>query len=307
MPSITAAPVTDPPCPRVGVTIAGLSVGDHVVSVWRTAAGERAPVRGARSITVTDSFFVEDFEAPLERDLNYELEVLSGTDAGVQGVRAVTLLPSDRGWIQDPLDPASAVPVHGDRAANGEAYFRSGTFASLAYTAGVSTFQVMGDPRPVSIGSVRTAASGIPISVSTRAEAENIRLRDLVRDSVHLVIRPLPVWGDFMPAVATYAAASVEEQPVDVAWGGSLTRWETTGDVVRPSSSRVLIALWRYQDVAEIFATYDQKQAVAGAGTYLDDQKNPANTVGAVLGDTFTDGGTASTTVYSSSLDGGVA
>lgn len=274
---ITLANKVDAPCPRVGVTVEGLSPGDHVISVWRTTGGERVPVRGARSTPAVDSFYIEDFEAPLKRDMTYGLEILSGPDAGLQGLTAPAVLPSDRGYIQDPLNPASAVPVHGDKTVAGEAYFRSDTFASIAYTAGVSQFQVMGDPRPVSIGGTRRAPAGIPIGLSTRAAAENIRLRDLVREAVHLVIRPLPEWGDFMPASAVYAAAAVEEQPVDVAWGGSLTRWVTTGDVVRPSSSRVLIALWTYQRVAEIFATYDQKQAAAGSGTYLDDQKNPAN------------------------------
>lgn len=277
MPTISAEPVVAEPCPRVGVTVQGLAAGDQVVSVWRTSGRERVPVRGARAIPAVDSLYVEDFEAPLKRDLTYELEVLSGADAGVQGVATDAFLPATSGYIQDPLNPASAVPVHGEKAANGEAYFRSETFSTMAYTAGVSTFQVQGDPRPVSIGGIRRAAAGIPIGLSTRAEAENVRLRDLVRDSVHLVIRPLPEWGDFMPGTATYSAATVEEQPVDVAWGGSLTRWVTTADIVRPSSARVLIALWRYQDVAEIFATYDQKQAAATGLTYLDDLKNPAN------------------------------
>lgn len=277
MVSMTAVPVNDAPCPRVTVTVDGFSAGDHVVSVWRTADGERNPVRGARTITVVDSFFVEDFEAPFNRDITYELEILSGPDAGTPTLFTDVVLPSDRGYIQDPMNPASAVPVHGVKGPNGEAYFRADTFASMAYTAGVSLFPVMGSNKPVSIGGMRRAAANIPIAMSTRAEAENVRLRDLVKDAVHLVIRPLPEWGSYVPGTATYAAETVEEQPVDVAWGGSLTRWVTDGTIVRSSSARVVIALWRYQDVAEIFATYDQKQAAATGQTYLEDQKNPAN------------------------------
>jgi hypothetical protein len=277
MPAMTCDPILDDPCPRVRVTVTGLTVGDHVVSVWRTADGERAPVRGARNITVVDSFFAEDFEAPFNRALTYELEIISGPDAGTPTLFFDTELMSERGFIQDPFNPATAVPVHGVKAPNGEAYFRSNTFASMAYTAGASLFPIMGAARPVSIGGTRQAAANIPISMSTRAEAENVRLRDLVRSAVHLVIRPLPEWGDYVPGTATYLAETVEEQPVDVAWGGSLSRWETSGTIVRPSSARIVIALWTYQDVAEIFATYDQKQSAATGYSYLEDQKNPAN------------------------------
>lgn len=275
---LTLEPLDTAPCPRVGVTVEGLSPGDHEITVWRTADGERNPVPGIRTVKVIDSFFEQDFAAPLGRTVHYELEILSGPDAGLQGLRATTQLDSSSGWIHDPMNPASAVPVSGKRTAGGETYFRSQAFSTMAYQANVSQHLVMGDTRPVSISGPRMAPSGVPLSVSTQAEAENVRLRDLVRGAVHLVIRPLPEWGSHIPGTATYSVADAEEQPFDVSWGGSLTRWQLSGDVVRPSAARVLIALWRYLDVAAIFSTYDQKQATAGKGTYLDDQKNPANT-----------------------------
>ena len=139
-------------------------------------------------------------------------------------------------------------------------------------------FRIMGDPRPVSISTGRTAPSGVPLVWRTRAEAENVRLSDLVRQAPHLVIRPLPEWGSRIPGTATYLAQTVEESKVIRGHtGNAWTQWETSGDVVRPSSARVLIALWTYQDVAEIFATYDQKQSAATGYSYLEDQKNPAN------------------------------
>lgn len=279
MATLTAVAVNDAPCPRAAVTVEGLSAGDHVISVWRTTAGERVPVRGARTVTVVDSFFIEDFEVPLGRDVMYELEIVSGVDAGTPAVYSDLRVESSSGFIQDPLNPASAVPVHGDQAPNGEAYFRADAFTSIGYVAVEAQFQIMGDPRPVSISGVRRAPSGVPLALSTRSAGETARMRALVQEAVHLVIRPLPEWGDYLPGTATYSAAAVEEQPVDVAWGGSLTRWVSSGDVVRSSSARVIVGLWTYQDVAGIFATYDQKQAAAGAGTYLDDQKNPANVV----------------------------
>lgn len=276
MVAITTVALASVPCPRAGVTVQGLAAGEQVVTVWRRSGSERVAVRGARKVSVVDSFYIEDFEAPLARPIIYELEVVSGANAGVQGITSTVTVASASGWIHDPLAPSTAVPVHGTHT-DGEAYFRPETFSKIAYKSKVNLFDVMGATKPVSLGGLRQAASGVPLSMTTKAEAENVRLRDLIQGTAHLVIRPLPEWGDFMPGSATYAAADVEEQPVDVAMGGSMTRWETTGDVVRGSSSRVLIALWTYQQVAAIFSTYDQKQAAAGSGTYLDDLKNPAN------------------------------
>lgn len=271
---VTVDGITSAPCPRAGVTVEGLSPGDHQITVWRTADGERAPVRGMRTITVVDSVYQEDYEVPLGRLVRYELEILSGPDAGLQGLRADAQVDSTSGWIQDPLNPASAVPVSASLEQD-ETVLLAGTFAEVAYRAETSRFNVMGSSRPVAIAGRRSAPSGIPFSMLTLAEAENVRLRDLVRESPLLVIRGLPSWGTRVPGAATYAADTVTER--NTLPGDEMTVWETTGDIVRPSSARVVIALWTYQDVAQIFATYDQKQSAATGLTYLEDQKNPAN------------------------------
>jgi hypothetical protein len=223
-----------------------------------------------------DSFYIEDFETPLGRDVTYELEVVSGVDAGIPPVFADTLIGSVCGYLQDPFNPSSAVPVWGDGTRAGQPVLSRAAFGSFTYTADTADFMVLGSSRPVSISTGRTAVSGIPLVFRTRTEEETVRVRDLVKQAPHLVFRPTPEWGSAIPGVATYSAATVEETPVIL---GNLTRWETTMNVVRPSSARVIVTLWPYQDVAELFATYDQKQDAAGGGTYLDDQKNPANVV----------------------------
>ena len=276
MVAITLQAVQEDPCYRADITVSGLVAGDQVITVWRTADGERKAVSGARRVSVFDSHYVADYEVPLGRVVTYDLEVVAGADSGVQGVTADVIVESDHGYIQDPLNPGSAVPIHAVPR-GGQTFLAPASFSKMAYEANVSKFNVMGSDRPVAISSRRQAATGVPLSMVTVAEAENTRLRDLIRESPLLIIRPIPKWGAAIPGSATYAAASFEEQPLRHARGGTLTRWETTGDVVRGSSARVLIALWTYQDVAEIFGTYDQKQLAAGGGTYLDDQKNPAN------------------------------
>ncbi|WP_104164665.1 hypothetical protein [Arthrobacter sp. SX1312] len=267
--------ILDEPCPRAGITLTGLAPGEHVVSVWRTADGQRVPVRGARMVDVVDSAYWDDWEVPLGRSVSFELEVVGGPDAGVQGITGEVTVDADFGYVQDPLNPATAVRVMHRNAQGGPAVLVSGTFAKMSYASDISTFQIMGSNTPVGIGGVRQAASGVPLSMLTRGEEENLRMRDLVAGTAILVIRGLPEWGARVPASASYAAGTVtESNPLP---GDQVTVWETTGDTVRGSSAKILVALWTYQDVADIFATYDQKRAAAGGRAYLEDQKNPAN------------------------------
>ena len=167
MVSIVAEALLTAPTDRVRVTVSGLAGSEQLVTVWRRWDSERDAVQGARRISVVDSFFVDDFKAPLGRSITYELEVLSGPHAGVQGVAVTTLLPSTSGWIHDPMSPSMAVRVHGTKVGD-ETYFRSEAFTKIGRNAKVNDFEIMGATRPVSPGGIRQAASGIPLSIYRR-------------------------------------------------------------------------------------------------------------------------------------------
>jgi hypothetical protein len=76
-----------------------------------------------------------------------------------------------------------------------------------------------------------------------------------------------------------YLSASVQEQAVTTSLGGGLTRWVLAGDQVTPPSMNVLVPVWTYDDVQELFEAYDyayrESLAVAAGATYLDDQRDP--------------------------------
>lgn len=261
------------------MTVTGLAPGNAVLTVWRTAGGAREAVRGGRALAAVDSAFVLDYEVPLGVPVSYEVEVTAGPDTGA-AVRAADLtVLSDCGYIHDPLDPTVAVPVWAWRAPNGEPGLAGTAFRSLTRSADVATHNVMGSRLPVAIGGQRRAPSGVDLSVLTDAEAQNTRLRDMLDNSSVLVARTLPGWALPMPPVAYVALPEVVEVPLTAnlpaGAGRYLTRWEMVGQVVRPASAAVLIALFTYQDVEALFATYAQKQASAGGGSYLDDLKNP--------------------------------
>jgi len=273
MVAVTAEGFVDAPCPRVGLTITGLGVGDSVVSVWRTADGERNPVRGARRITVVDAGFVVDYDAPLGREVSYEVEVLSGP-GGVASATATAVLESDTAWLMDPLIPQSAIPVRSTRDADGLPYLRGNALAELEYAADVSLINVMGSNAPMALFGQVMKPRGVPLSMSTRSAEQNKQLKNLLSSTAQLLYRQPPSFGIDVPGSMFIAVASKREQPVDVGWGGSLTWWEMTADTVAAPVLKVLTATFTYGDVALLFATYQQKQDAA-AGTYLDDLKQP--------------------------------
>ena len=268
--------------PWAGVTITGLSAGAHVLTVWRTAGGERLPVRGARDLDAVDSAYVIDYEVPLAQAVTYDVEMVSGPDAGAVVAPASVTVPSSCGYVHDPLDPTVVVPVWASRAPGGEPVLGGTAFKTLVHEADVSYHNIIGARLPVAIGGSRQAASGVDLSMLTDAEAQNTRLRDMLANTSLLVVRGLPAWlGEAWPPVAYVSAPSVVEYPLTAhlqrGVGRYLTRWEMVGRRVRGSSASVLISLFTYDDVAAVFATYDQKQAAAAGLTYLEDLKNPLN------------------------------
>lgn len=263
------------PCPRAGVTITELGVADSVVSVWRTADGERSSVRGARRKVMNDSAYIMDYDVPLGRPVTYEVEVISGP----YGVRRVTssavTVAAVEGCLMDPLIPQSSVPISGGRSADGP-YLRASALSSLEYQADVQVFNIMGSDKPLALFGQRMAERNLDTSLSVRSAEQNAKLKKLLRSTAQLLFRPLPSWGEFdLPGTLFLANATATQLPVDVSWGGELTWWDLKSDVVAAPAIRVLTAEFTHGDVQMLFSTYQQKQDAMAGKTYLDDLKNP--------------------------------
>ena len=264
------------PCPRVGVTVTGLSVGNSIISVWRTADGERSPVRGARRVPMNDAGYVIDYDAPLGRPITYELEVLSGPGGATRVTSSAVAVDATEGCIMDPLVPQSAIGVTGTKDGKGSAYLRATALSALEYSADVSVFNVMGSDKPLALFGQRMAERGLDTSMGVRSAEANAQLKNLLRSTAQLLFRPLPSWGEFeLPGTLFLANATATQVPVDVSWGGELTWWEMKSDVVAAPTIRVLTATFTYGDVAILIGTYGQKQDLMAGKSYLDDLKNP--------------------------------
>ena len=275
MVAVTAEALVDAPCPRAGITVEGLGVGDSLVSVWRTADGVREPVRGARRVTLVDAAFLTDYDAPLGRPVTYEVEVISGPDGASRTSSDAVVIESETAWLMDPLVPQSAIPIRTTRDADGAPYLRGEALAKLEYEANVSLIEVMGSSAPMGLFGQVMKARGVPFQMSTRSASENKRLKGLLTSTAQLLYRQPASYGIDLPGSMFISVQRKTELPVDVGWGGSLTWWDMTADSVKAPSLKVLTATFTYGDVALMFGTYQQKQDLMDGKTYLEDLKKP--------------------------------
>lgn len=276
MVAVVAEAILAAPCDRAGITITGLGIGDSVVSLWRTADGERNPVRGARRALMNDATYLEDWDAPLGRTITYEVEVISGPGGASRTTSAPITIDAVTGWIMDPLVPQTAVPVVAKRESDEDIYLRTPALSELEYRANVQVFDIMGSSKPLALFGPRMAEAGVDTSLGTRSAEQNARLEQLLKSSANLLFRPLPGWGTrTLPGTLFLANASARQVPVDVSWGGKLTWWDLKSDVVAAPTIKVLTATFTYGDVAILMATYQQKQDLMAGKSYLDDLKNP--------------------------------
>jgi hypothetical protein len=272
--TVEAFPGFDP-SPRAGITITGLGVTDSVVSVWRTADGERNPVRGARRAVMNDAAYVIDYDVPLGRPVSYEVEVISGPSVGSRVTSSSVTVDADSGYIMDPLFPQSAVQI-ARRLVDGQPAFAASAMAKLDYAADVQVFKILGSDRPMALFGQRMAAAGVDFSLITDAAEQNTRLRSLLSSAGLLLVRVPLSWTDVLPGSWFAAVSTASESPIgapDEA-GDVVTAWDLSGDTVAAPTLKVLTATFTYGDVALLFATYQQKQDAA-TGSYLDDLKNP--------------------------------
>ncbi|MCX8455361.1 hypothetical protein [Paenarthrobacter ureafaciens] len=274
--AVSAEALPGGPAPKAGVTVTGLGVGDSVVTVWRTVDDERGPVRGARRVVMNDAGFVTDWDAPINRPVSYEVEVLSGPGGPARASAEAITVVSATGWLMDPFVPQNAVPVVGGRDSNGEPYLRGQALAELEHQADMSMYNVMGSKMPIGLFGERMAERGMDLSLATRSAVESKRLKDLLDSSSGFLFRPGPdLDGLMLDALMFIGLPSYAQVPVDTAWGGDLTWWTLKADRVAAPTIKVLTATFTYGDVQLLTASYQQKQDAMAGKTYLDDLKNP--------------------------------
>lgn len=279
-PGLYVVPVLGAPCPRVEITVTGLDpVGPSRVTVWRsTVGGKRRAVRGWKNRLVFGSDIEIDYEAPLGREIRYDLQVISGAVTPLR-VTATCTLAATEGLIQDPLVPSSNVPLV-DFSGSGipTPTLAPSAFRKLTYDMGSSQERVLGSDTPVGFAGQRMVAAGVDFSTLTDSAEQGTALRNLLMTAYPILVRPLPEWGD-LPDLLYLDVPQPTEEPLNAHTGGTLTRWTLAGDQVTPPSLSVVVPLWTYDQVQDLFAAYTyayrESLAVGINATYMDDQRDP--------------------------------
>lgn len=276
-PLLTLLQKSDDPCDRVEITIADLQPAENFVTLWRIADGKRRAVRSYRNVSIIGSDFVTDYEAPLGRLIEYELEILSGPGTGGPTDTATITVTATSGWIQDPLDPASAVRLHAtDPLESGDLTLQDDALKQLEMPAEVSLMQILGDDEPMALMGQRMVQRGIPFSLATNAAQAATDIRNLIKQTPLLLVRPLPAWAAALPGLCYVAPPTPVELPVTEAWGGSLIKWKFETGLVKPPTMDLVIPVWTYQDWQDLWTTYQQAQTALSGDTYLQVKKSPS-------------------------------
>lgn len=279
VPVLTLTALYDAPCDRVEIEVTDLPPSSNTVTIWRTADGKRQAVRGYRRAEIVGSDIFTDYEVPLYRIVTYELEVIDGTGRGaVANSPTVSIEPAGPlyGWIQDPLDPTSAVKLYGDLSDGGETTLMDEAIKRLEYAADISIIPILGSPDPVALLGQRMNASAVSFKMSTNAAQQAADLRALLLQAPLVLIRTVPDWGAALPGLCYCAPPVPAELPVNEAWGGNILEWEFVTPLVAAPTMAVVVATWTYGDVEALWDTYQQAQTALSGDSYLQVRRNPA-------------------------------
>lgn len=276
IPTFTLLDKHDAPCDRVEITVQDLQPSVHNITIWRTVDGRRAPVRGVRKVDVVGSDFFVDYEAPLGRLITYEMEILSGFGYGGDTEASTITLTATSGWMQDPLDPGSAIPLLADDPGQtGEAMLMDASIKKLEYTSASALFEIVGTDEPVALLSNRRVPSGIPFVIQTNAESAAADIRALIKQTPLVLVRPLAEWAAGLPGACYTAAATIVEAPINEAAGGDLIEWRFETPLVAPPTMKIVIPAYSYEDWQAEWTTYQQAQTALTGDTYLAVKKSP--------------------------------
>lgn len=255
--------------PVVLVTVSGVAAMT-TFTLTRLCEGRTETVPGWRAKQFIDTLVDTDFCPPLNRPVLYSL-LVNGTI-----VASVTItVTSDTAWLQDPLQPDKSLPVMTSGINPGYLTMDGSALGSVTYGNQANAISILGSAYPVPFGGQVNAGGSLNASMKTDDPETAAAFRAIVQGTPILLLRTT---ADMVPLPAlSYLLAKTVEQPVTVHWGGTLTAWSVTGDLVAAVAQAAVTGSVTYDDVQQLLAgyTYDEVQAAAAATTYLDWQKNP--------------------------------
>lgn len=263
-PTLTVHTDADP-CPRVEILITPMPVDVDEITIYRTWQGQRSVVRGASRAEVAGDHLVVDYEAPLGASIVYTSVGYdsSGVPSQESTGSTVTVSVSDA-WIQDPLDPTSAMQA--GLTTPRDLMFTVPSFLPAPRAMAASVAGIVGAPVPVGMGGTRQAASGMPLTLDARTPAVAAALEALLDQAYPLCLRT-PATLVRQLSGLTYLSIQEYIPTPDDGWD-SATVYSMTADTVRGPGAGIVVQPRTYDDLLAEAATYNDLLSLYP--TYLD-------------------------------------
>lgn len=261
-PTLTAYTDADP-CPRVEILVTPMAGDIDQITVYRTWRGQRSAVRGALRAEVAGPFLIVDYEVPLGTSVSYTAVGydVAGT-ASVESAATTVTVNVDDVWIQDPLDPTSAIQVGLTKPRSVMAVHPS--FMPATSPMAMTINPVAGSPLPIALGGMRQAASGIPLTIVTSTPEESTQLAEMLDQAFPVCVRtPGEI---YQLSGLTYMA--IQDVTPDPHRGWERSTFALVGTSVRGPGVNTVIQPRTYADLPDEAATYTALKALYA--TYVD-------------------------------------
>lgn len=270
-PTLTAATDADP-CPRVEIEITPMPVDADSITIWRSWAGKRDVVRGVNNTEVAGDYLVTDYEVPLGIAVTYTCVTkdAAGVPSAVSAGSTVTLAVPDV-WLQDPLDPGSALSARTTRGSmTAGLEFIGESFLPAVYPSTSSISPVAGSDLPIGFGGARGAASRMPIAIIAWSASDAGALRELDRQAYPMCVRPPANVVPQLGGLVYMHWGDLSEVPYP-GWGATL--FGCSADAVRGPATSVVVQTRTFDDLLTEAATFDDLLTLYA--TFTDLQRGP--------------------------------
>lgn len=271
--AISASLLPDAGAPQAGVTVTGTPASPTAVTVETSWDGGLTwvGIRGGKRVISGGDLF-RDHVPALNAPVRYRVLV-----AGVWTVSAPVTIVSESSWLQDPLNPRLAVEVscaHG----GGGISLQSPSLGTQQRRQLADVVMVDGGRMPVASIGARRAPAGVPLSLRAVIATQSQLVKDLLAliDSAgQIVIRSHHDHG--LDPVAHVIAPDLQDSLVVGGLMGTYRDWQMTVDQVRPTSLRISVPWWTYDQVRALWpsSTYAAVKAARPGSTYIDWKADP--------------------------------
>lgn len=261
-PTLTVHTDADP-CPRVEVLVTPMPVDVDQVTVYRTWRGQRSAVRGASRAEVAGDYLVIDYEVPLGTPVAYSVVGYdTGGTASQESSSSTVTVDVDDVWIQDPLDPTSAIAVGLTLPRTIMAVAPSFMPATWAMPSIIAP--IHGSSTPVGLGGARQDAAGIPLTIVTSTPSESAQVHDLLAQAYPLCVRT----PSAIPQLTGLTYMAIGDYSPEPHAGWRSTTYPLVGSSVRGPGVSIVVQPRTYADLPAEAATYAGLKALYP--TYLD-------------------------------------